>query len=356
MEKEPIIVRPSEKPKSAELYYLDELESDMEAFPEEIRQIVRKVIDREHIVTEEQRKFDIANSKWWQEKYGFPFTKKDARNEVLNRKYNPEKVEGARRLQRELMEAIKVSDEEKITELKNKYQEQFADQMEAIEVIFGVRDFIKKSKELSEDTDKTKFSREEYKDRVRDLTEFQFLFTHFLVQNNKDREFLELFWRVAEAIAGRVGAVRELNILRRGQMAQVAVYRIMEELGDSPKLSHPNEDAFNAIDLWETSEKPIQIKGWNEEVPAVFTTDEVVFPAVQIDVKNKRRLYNSAEYFKSQNMVFRTKVKKYGHKIGKDLEGYMLAVPYSKIDFVNGEPAQELVEFFKGELKTKVQA
>ena len=59
---------------------------------------------------------------------------------------------------------------------------------------------------------------------------------------------------------------------------------------------------------------------------------------LEIDVKNK-------------DHIFRAKIKEYGDRLGKEFKGYMLAVPYSQIDFVNGEPSPELVEFFREKLK-----
>ena len=118
------------------------------------------------------------------------------------------------------------------------------------------------------------------------------------------------------------------------------------------KLSHPDEDAFNAIDLWTESGQALQIKGWNEKKPAIIKTDTIAFTAIQIDGGNKKSvLFNSTEYVKSKNVLFRAKIKNYGNKIGKDISGYMLMIPYSKIDFNTGEPTPELIEFFRQKLK-----
>ncbi len=355
MEKEPIIVRIPDKPKSFKFYLHKELSDDINVFPKNIHPLVEKFINGEQQSSHEQSLLDRAINKWWLDKYGFSFTSTTARNEVLQRKYDPQKSKEAHALQWDLLQAIKESNEEKIEQLKKSYQEEYPDQMETIEVIFGIRDFLEKAIQI---TDERKTSKEKIsKNKFRDLTEYQFLFTHFLVQNNKNREFLDLFWNVATEIAEKMNAKIKLDILRRGQISQVAVYRIVQELGQNPKLAHPDEDAFEAIDLWESADKAIQIKGWEEEVPAVFNVDEIVFPAMQVDNgKHKKSLYNSAEHFQSKNTIFRAKLKEYGERLGKEFSGYMLAVPYSKIDFINGEPAPELIEFFRDKLGTKTTA
>lgn len=353
MEKEPLIVPPQEKLRSAQFYLVKEMQDDLGLFPEHVQVLVKKWLNGESLKNEGGH-FAKAQCKWWYEKYGFPFANKVARDEVLIRKYNPENTKEAHSLQWDLLHAILVSDDKKVGELKKKYQEEYPDQMEAVEVIFGIKDFIEKSRNLNlkhkELTGKEKI------DAYRDITEYQFLFTHFVIQNHNDRKFLELFWNIAEEIARKMGAEREINMLRRAQVSQTAVYRIMEELGENPKLSHPDEDAFESVDLWESSEKAVQIKGWEEQVPAIFTSDEISFPAIRADQKMTSKFYSSAEYMGKKNTIFRAKIKEYGDRLGKHFEGYMLVVPYSKIDFVNGEPAPELVEFFREKLKSNVEA
>ena len=148
-----------------------------------------------------------------------------------------------------------------------------------------------------------------------------------------------------------MGAVSEFNILRRALISQVAVFKIIDLLGKNPKLSHPDEDAFSAIDLWTEGGQALQIKGWREEVPAVIESNVVTFPAIETGGTQKSSLFNSAEHLKSKDIIFRAKISAYGKKIGRDITGYMLVVPYSKIDFITGEPAPELVEFFQKEIR-----
>lgn len=335
----------------APVEYLEkELKEDISVFPKEEQDLILRKIGGEKLTQNEGNRYGLAVNRWWAEKYGFSFINKVARSEVLTRKYAPaEEIKDSKNLQVKLLEAITENNEQKIDQIKKEYIETYPDQLEGVEVLFGIRDFLKKQKEFEKEGDS--WSLEKRKERFRDFTEYQFLFTHFILLNNHDREFMDLFWKASFAMAERMAAVREFNILRRGQVSQVAVYKIIDSLGKNPKLSHPSEDAFNAIDLWTEDNQAIQIKGWKEEVPAVINSDVAAFPAIEVDGTKKTSLFNSVEYFKSKDKIFKAKIKKYGKKIGRDISGYMLAVPYSKIDFVTGEPAPELVEFFKKEIK-----
>lgn len=78
--------------------------------------------------------------------------------------------------------------------------------------------------------------------------------------NGDDKEFMNLFWKVNSITADGMGKLRKLNILKKGLLNQVAAYKVIEALGKKPKLSHPNEDAFNAIDLWTEKKRPFRLR------------------------------------------------------------------------------------------------
>lgn len=356
MEKESLFIQLStgygEKKKlgGAKKFLKKELEEDFSVFSDEERSLVELHIQGKPIPPEQSIIFTKALNRWWKSKYGFSYDNIVARNEVLARKYAPsESQKEKKRLSEELLLAVAENREEKVRELKKRYQKEFPDELEGVEVIFGLLDAFENEKKLEV------VKGEDRKKIFRELTEYQFLFTHYLLMNGDDKEFLEKFWEAARTVAGQAEKINELNILRRGQVSQVAVHRVFEALGQRPKIAHPDEDAFDSIDLWAESDEAIQIKGWDEEAPAVIESDHIAFPAMQVDSledKKKARLYNSAEYFqRGAGRSFRAKVEKYGQRTGRDITGHMLVVPYSKIDFVTGEPAPELVEFFKKELK-----
>ncbi len=70
------------------------------------------------------------------------------------------------------------------------------------EFLSGFGDFLVKQKEID---DKKKFDNHEaLMERYKDLTEYQFLFTHYAIENSSDRESMEKLWRSAEAAAEKM--------------------------------------------------------------------------------------------------------------------------------------------------------
>jgi hypothetical protein len=155
---------------------------------------------------------------------------------------------------------------------------------------------------------------------------------------------------VLEELAARAHLSRECNVVRRGVVTQVATFRIFKELGFTPVLSHPEEDAFQSIDLWSDAEHPVQVKSTSEEKPDVVATDEISFPGVEIKRGNAlehftSKLFHDAQKFKMRVEAYRKASKK------ENLKGYFVVVPYAKVDFITGEPDRELVESVRRKLK-----
>lgn len=346
-------VTPSGQPQSGEKYLNAELKADIEVFPAEARPLVMRFLNGEKLTSHDQAKVDAARDEWWQDKYGFPFSLASAREEVLRRNHFPQGEQKAFILQQEFLRAQQAGKDDVVKMLKKRYQEEFPEQLEGVEALFGLAEFLKKQKSFDEARGRKegRLPETERTNMFRDFTEYQFLFTHFIINAAEDRKFLEDFWAVGEAIAKGTGCLKEMQKLRRSLVSQAAVYHILKEIGDKPNLSHPDEDAFNAVDLWADHKTAIQIKGWNEEDPALFESDHLVFPSAQTGNSGKQRMFSSLEYFRGKNYQFIGKIKKYGKVIKRDLSGYMMVVPYSKIDFVTGEPARELVDFFKEQMK-----
>lgn len=253
-----------------------------------------------------------------------------------------------RELQGQLFEAMRLGNRPRIRELKQRYEDEFPGQMEGVEALFGLREYLLKERKIKEARWE---SAEEKKRAFQDLTEYQFLFTHFLLTNNQDKGFLGDFWAVAKEVAWAVRAERDLNILRCGLVTQVAVSRILEEIGEKPQLSHPREDAINAVDVWADDNTAVQIKGWKEDEAALIDSDEFVFPAVELSGEAGTRVFNSNANVAAKNHIFRAKVDAYGRATGRDLDARMMVIPYSQVDFDTGEPTPELVDFFREKLK-----
>ncbi len=348
--------RPPEAPKTSEMRLREEVIVHLEEFPLESRKRVRLWAKYQTVTFAEEKVVLHAVEEWWQERYGFPYADEAKRRAILAEK--PRRPEtGSMKMMRSLLLEIGRGDAAAIAKLKQKYLKTFPDELESVEVLFGIRDFLLQQKRvaafqgLSID-ERDKLPREERMKMFQDLTEYQFLFTHYILANSKDAEFMRVFWRAGEAVAARAGMTREFGLLRRGQISQVAVYKILEKLGKKPGLSHPRDDAFQAIDVWAGDDSAIQIKGWNEDEPAVVEAGEMVFPAASVERAGRKTYFQSAEMFKKDDL-FRAKVDRYARMTGKEIKSYFFVVPYSKIDFVTGEPKAELVAFFKGEMERK---
>ncbi len=337
--------------RSPSVYLLEEMQTDLSVFAEDARPLVEKFLRNEGLSRVEQKKFDLAREKWWMEKYGFPFSLKVERNELLLRKHGSSVAQSeAQKTQENLFASVGGGNEKKIAELKKEYEEKYPDQLEGVETLFGLRDFLAKQTKLDELRKKEGYDYASQREIFRDLTEYRFLLTHFIIQNGDNKEFLELFWEICGKIAEKEEALRRSHQLQRSTASQVAVYRILESLGKKPKLSHPDEDAFDAIDLWSGADEAVQVTMWDERQPAILESDHVAFPGAEtVADDGGTKHYNPHVLLKNAGFV--AKVREYGERMGKNIKGYMLIVPRHKIDFVTGEPAPELVEFFRKKLE-----
>ncbi|MFC1640882.1 hypothetical protein ACFL2D_02400 [Patescibacteria group bacterium] len=335
--------------KTNQEYFAQDLQEDLDFFTGDAHAAAEKVLRGENLDDKEQAAYNPVRNQWWEEKYGFPYKIKSARREVLKRKHGPsERSEEAGEMLKEFSRLTKESDQKKLLGLKKKYEEQFPDEIEEIEVLFGWKDFLMKNQKLEKERESDTY--EQGKEAFQELTEYQFLFTHFILLHQDDQKFLSRFWEVAKDMADSTGNGKSFDGLRRGIISQVAVHSILEKLGRGPKLSHPSEDAFDAIDLWTGGGRAVQVAGWKEDVPALLTAETTSFPAAQTGEGKEVRLWN-AENVVRKNKTFVAKVKKYGRHINKDIQGYMLVIPNSEINVATGKPKKELIEFFRKEIQ-----
>jgi len=267
------------------------------------------------------------------------------------------KTDERQKLQRKLLKSFKNNDQIAIKRIKGEYIKRFPEQIESVEVLFALPEFLQKSKQMAQEKQEgeSDLPYEQLKNAFRDLTEYQFLFTHFLISAGDDSEYLKNFWDIAQSIASSLGCQQELVSLQRGQISQVAVQKIMQKLNMNPRLSHPSEDAFAAIDLWTSDNKAIQIAGWKEEEPMFIESETFGFPATQTEIaQGKRFQVFSYEKIKQKALRFFAKTKRYAAREHLDIRSFMMVVPYSRINPINGEPSDELVEFFRVELNKTI--
>lgn len=190
---------------------------------------------------------------------------------------------------------------------------------------------------------------EQSRDMFRSFTEFNFLLTHLLITSADDMPYLETFWRAMKRIAEDADMVRELETIRSGIVTQAAVYHVFTALGKTPSLSHPDEDAFHAIDMWNSSDEVIQISSGRE--PGVYDSEHIAPPGVQVvDSSGAIASYSADQHMTAKTTQFIMKAEKYGKHINKKLKAYTLVIPRSEVDRLSGKPSAKLVEFFRERL------
>jgi hypothetical protein len=204
---------------------------------------------------------------------------------------------------------------------------------EAAEVIASFPAFLETQRKLKMEEIEND---EERLAAYRDVTEYQFLITHYVASHEGDPPALQEMWKALRSIAGKKEDPRNFSPFQRGVVTQVATHKIFKKLGFAPHLSHPEEDAFKKIDLWSDENHAVQVKGTAEEQFDIFETDKIGPAPVEVSGKDgkTRKLFDSAL------RTFRTKLKSFG----TDVTGYFIVIPSKMINFETGEPSDELVE------------
>ena len=327
-------------------YERAEMEADLGVFTDEERLPVEKYLRDESLEPAEAEIMRAARARWFFDKYGVPYHSKSARQEVLMRKYAPpEELAQAHALQEKMFAMLGGNATlEEIGTLKKEYMEKYPDQLEGIDILFDIRSTLELRREFSGDPKQRtrEYSKEEKLRAYQDLTEANFLLAHFVKANNGDKEFLSLFWSALENITRRAGLSKELNITRKGIVTQVATMRIFEELGLHPQLSHPRDDAFNKIDMWDDASRAIQIKSTGADELEIIETDTLVFPGAQIEHDGETK--HIASNLLAEAQKFGIKLKEYRRLTKQpNLRGFFITIPHSKVDFATGEPDPELI-------------
>lgn len=135
-----------------------------------------------------------------------------------------------------------------------------------------------------------------------------------------------------------------LHRFRKSALSQVAILKVLEALGKRPRVAHPQEDAFHAIDLWMDQESVIQIKGGSKKA-AVIETDAISFPGIEVQGEDQTQHFNS--FLSHHAQKFKTKISDYESVIGRKIKRFLVAIPYNKFDSVTGEPKEDFVEMIR---------
>lgn len=331
---------------------INEMIEDKSFFSEDTIHLLEKSQQGTQLSKEEEATFNSMRETWWQEKYGFPFAQKAVRNETLRRKYDQGQISEERELQEKLLKAYTNRDEKAVEILKQEYFQEYPDQLEGVEALFGFSKTLALRKQLAEGHFRFKEKRKVFQN----LTEYNFLLTDFIRQNKIDRIFLKKFWEVCETIANTHGQMKDFLYLKRGIVNQVAAFAILEEIGVKPRLSHPSEDAFNAIDLWTDTGVAVQVKTDREaEEPVLIETDTLAFPGIEFSAPsssetNEKTIFhiNSSALYEARR--FQAKLSEYESIRHKKIKGYLIVIPSRHVDPITGKPSRELVEKIREQL------
>ena len=150
------------------------------------------------------------------------------------------------------------------------------------------------------------------------------------------------------------GVNSRLEKLKLGTLSQVAIMHALEAAGHRSNIVHPDDDAFNQIDLTIGGNEVIQVKGMSKKKMdmTVLEIDEVVLPGLKVKAKDGKE-FHITDYLAQKHSQFREKIKDYQErlKLKEPIKGYMIAVPYERFDSVTGVPDEDFVNFVKDEVK-----
>lgn len=234
-------------------------------------------------------------------------------------------------------------DLKKLKTLKESCIAKYPRQVEAIEALFGLAEYLKNEKTI----EKNREYKISEKAVFQDQTEYVFLLSHLTIRYGDQYEYLNRLWLLMHDVSQKMGKNDLVKSLKRGVVAQVGTFKVFDKLGLNPELSHPRQDAYDKIDMWVGGGGPVQVKRRSGEEPVIIETDEIAFPATKVVAgesagKAKDCYINGKTLYEISK--FRAKVKEYEKMTRSDARGYFIMIPYKKINSVTGEPTPDLVE------------
>jgi len=343
----------------AKIYEYQAMHEGLSEFSEDGKKAVEKYFAGQVLTPTEHSVLDSERKVWWKNRFGFPYNNKIARFEALRREYAAdEELDKAKNLQIALFGAVRAKDKDRVDELKKNYEAKYPDELEGVAALFGFLDFVKDQDQYQKiefgSRDKPEKWGVNTKERARlkeNLTQYQFLLTHFVEYNSADRKFLKVFWDVMERVAESGGRRFDFSLLRSGILGQVTAIKILKALGKNPRLSNPAEDAFTAVDLWaeEHGEKTaLQIKR-GQVAPKLIQVDRVSAVGVEVVQGQEKQSFSSWDFNKLQD--FRMRLDKYRELTGQQVRGYLMIVSNRNVDKITGEPSEKIIDFFRKKLE-----
>lgn len=240
-------------------------------------------------------------------------------------------------------------------ELKQKFIKENPESAEIIEIMFGIKEVANIEQELRiAKSRKIRIEKEKLKEMMRDLTQWNFLVTHFF-SRTKDKLFANSFWAELGAIY-KLFSDRPLRGIRKGIIGQVGVYKTLEKLGLRPKIAHPNEDAFEKMDLLvslPTTEVAIQTRYTRKIKQPLIIKDDIDYPSVLLESLDKETYIS--HYDIEQMTRLSESCRKKSKQTGKKIQSFYLVIPEGSFDSNTGEPSEEFLRQIEPEIKKYLQ-
>lgn len=336
----------SSKVRTPEKVLADLLLKNINNFNDIDREYVRDYALGNWLTPNEISEVEWVIGEWWRKNFGFNFSNVARRNSVL-RKVFLEKSDTISSKDAMLeLERFDATPEEK-QNLKKIIIKEFPDEVQGIELVFGFPEYARTQMVLREKKNEGEDA-EKVKNELLEVGEYLFTMVNFVQANNRDKEFLKIYWGTLREIAEKNGATNIFETMKSGVLAHIAGHEIMEELGVRPRSSKPREDVFFGIDEFGRKGEVIQYKA-SKNLNVLMGT---------IDEENGEFRYGVFE--NSANIKYITSLKV---KLRKNLRSgavvnntfYILEIPPQIYDAVTGKVRSEKIEEIKSQGIKKVE-
>jgi len=246
--------------------------------------------------------------------------------------------------------------QKKYNDLRGKFIKENSESTLMIEALFGIKDMTEDEEKLAKLPKDKRWTPEQqkiFRKSMRELTEWQFTITHFILKAGKNEKLAESFWSECDKL-NSLFSDRPFQLYQKGIIGQVGIYKMMEHFGLNPEMAHPNEDAFKKTDLKVhfpgDNPNPVQAKYIRgTEKPIFISTDEISYPNIKHYGKEKN--INISHKDIEEMFHLKETCATEAQREHKEIVGFYLACPDHSINFVTGEPSKEFLTQIEPEIK-----
>lgn len=195
---------------------------------------------------------------------------------------------------------------------------------------------------------------EKIRQLIRSLTEGQFTLTYFLIQLEDQPEFAQSFWTEAGELY-RLFSQESFKGYKKGIIGQTGVYHLMNHFGLKPKISHPDEDAFDKTDLWLSypgSKEALALQTkytQRTDKPIFLSTEEISWPSI-LHYGKEKHIYISHKDIHEMMHLKQTceAITSLKHK---PTIGFYFACPDGSFDGLTGKPKEKFLREVQPEIE-----